>query len=162
MQDANSETNVAQQDWRSFNDRLVATLKPYEPPIAISFLAEEQTAPVPRFDNEHPEQNESGRPGQVSAGCVFWILWAEASFATTASDHANCSVGSLTHGFLTLEEVATKDDVGTVLESGGVNEATVGQLPVVMTKPGTVVYGPLADSQNEPAMWFCCESMPSR
>ena len=93
---------------------------------------------------------------------MFWILWAEASFATTASDHANCSVGSLTHGFLTLEEVATKDDVGTVLESGGVNEATVGQLPVVMTKPGTVVYGPLADSQNEPAMWSCCESMPSR
>lgn len=40
------------------------------------------------------------------------------SFSTTAADHANCSVGSYTHGFLTLEEAASKDDVCAVLESG--------------------------------------------
>ena len=86
----------------------------------------------------------------MPAGCVFWIHGAEKSFATNAADHANCSVGSLTHGFLTPEEAATKDDVGAVLESGWVDEAAVGQLPVVTTRPGAVVYSPLADSQTEP------------
>ena len=150
MPDSDSETNTGRQDWRSLNDRLVATLKPSAPPVAISFLAEDQAAPAARLDVDYPEPNESGRTGQVPAGCVFWIRGAEASFATTSADHANCSVGSLTHGFLTLEEAATKDDVGAVLESGWVDEAAVGQLPVVTTRPVVVVYGPLADSQTEP------------
>jgi hypothetical protein len=51
----------------------------------------------------------------VPAGCVFWIKGATASFAMMAADHTNCSVGSFTHGFLTLEEAATKDDVAAVL-----------------------------------------------
>jgi uncharacterized protein (DUF169 family) len=150
MQDGKSGTSAGQPDWRSLNDRLVATLKPYAPPIAISFLAEGQTAPVARLDDNFPEPNESGRTGQVPAGCVFWIRSASESFATTAADHANCSVGSLTHGFLTLEEAVTKDDVGVVLESGWVDEAAVKELPVVTARPGTVVYGPLADSQSDP------------
>ena len=145
-----SQAGAAQQDWRSLNDRLVAILKPYGPPVAISFLAKGQAAPVARLDDEYPDQNESGRTGQVPAGCVFWTRGAETSFATTASDHANCSVGSFTHGFLTLKEMATKDDVGTVLESGWIDEASVEQLPVVMTTPETIVYGPLADSQTAP------------
>lgn len=150
MQDGKSGTSAGQPDWRSLNDRLVATLKPYAPPIAISFLAEGQTAPVARLDDNFPEPNESGRTGQVPAGCVFWIRSVSKSFATTAADHANCSVGSLTHGFLTLEEAVTKDDVGAVLESGWVDEAAVKELPVVTARPGTVVYGPLADSQSDP------------
>ena len=150
MQDGKSGMSTEQPDWRSLNDRLVATLKPYAPPIAISFLAEGQAAPVARLDDDFPEPNASGRTGQVPAGCVFWIRGAGESFATTAADHANCSVGSLTHGFLTLAEAVTKDDVGAVLESGWVDEVAVKQLPVVTTKPGTVVYGPLAESRTEP------------
>ena len=150
MDDGKSGTTTGQRDWRSLNDRLVATLKPYAPPIAISFLAEGQTAPVARLDDGYPEPNASGRTGQVPAGCVFWVRGASESFSTTATDHANCSVGSLTHGFLTLEEAATKDDVGAVLESGWVDLAAVEQLPVVTARPGTVVYGPLAETRAEP------------
>ena len=66
-----------------------------------------------------PAPNEHGRTGQVPAGCVFWIDGADRTFATVAADHGNCSVGSYTHGFLTLEEAAAKDDVGAVLEAAG-------------------------------------------
>lgn len=150
MQDGKSGTRTGPRDWRSLNDRLVATLKPYAPPVAISFLAEGQAAPLDSLEDEYPEPNASGRTGQVPAGCVFWIRGASQSFATTAADHANCSVGSLTHGFLTLEEAVTKDDVGAVLESGWVDEVAVEQLPVVTVAPETVVYGPLAETRTEP------------
>ena len=150
MQHGNRGTSTRQRDWQSLNDRLVATLKPYAPPIAISFLAEGQAAPMKRLDDDYPAPNASGRTGQVPAGCVFWIRAAGESFATTAADHANCSVGSLTHGFLTLEEAATKDDVGAVLESGWVDQAAVQQLPVVTARPEMVVYGPLAESRTTP------------
>ena len=150
MDDAKGGSTTDQCDWRSLNDRLVATLKPYAPPIAISFLTESQAAPMARLDDGYPEPNTSGRTGQVPAGCVFWVRGARESFATTAADHANCSVGSLTHGFLTLEEAATKDDVGAVLESGWVDATAVEQIPVVTTRPGTVVYGPLAETRVEP------------
>ena len=150
MDDAKGGSTTDQCDWRSLNDRLVATLKPYAPPIAISFLTESQAAPMARLDDGYPEPNASGRTGQVPAGCVFWVRGARESFATTAADHANCSVGSLTHGFLTLEEAATKDDVGAVLESGWVDAAAVEQIPVVTTRPGTVVYGSLAETRVEP------------
>lgn len=78
------------------------------------------------------------------------MLGSSETFSTTAPDHANCSVGSFTHGFLTLEEAAAKDDVAAVLESGWVDEASVTSLPRVSKRPETVVYGPLADCQSAP------------
>ena len=147
----NSETVTRQGSaWRSLSDRLVVALKPYAAPVAISFVPEGRPAPVGRMNDAHPAPNEHGRTGQVPAGCVFWIRGSQTSFATDAADHANCSVGSLTHGFLTVEEVATKDDVGAVLESGWVDESAVRALPTVAARPGSVVYGPLADSQTDP------------
>lgn len=86
----------------------------------------------------------------MPAGCVFWIKGATESFATVAADHANCSVGSFTHGFLTLEEAATKDDVCAVLDSGWVDMASVQQLPRVPDKPETVVYAPLSQTETAP------------
>ena len=148
--ESNRGTSTQSETWQSLNDRLVATLKPFAAPVAISFLAENQPVPVPRRDDPYPQPNEHGRTGQVPAGCVFWIHGSRESFSTTASDHANCSVGSLTHGFLTIEEATTKDDVGAVFESGWVDEASMAGLTRVMTKPGSVVYGPLADSQTAP------------
>ena len=150
MRRGNNESKVQPPEWRSLNDRLVATLKPFAPPVAISFLAEDQAVPAARLDDAYPEPNEHGRTGQVSAGCVFWIRGADTSFTTNAADHANCSVGSFTHGFLTLEEAATKDDVCAVLESGWVDEAAIGALPVVANRPASVVYGPLVDAQADP------------
>jgi len=138
------------RDWRSLSDRLTTALKPVAPPLAISFLPEGSAAPVARLSQTYPEPNEQGRTGQVPAGCVFWIKGATSSFATVAADHANCSVGSFTHGFLTLEEAAATDDVCAVLESGWVDVASVQGLPRVSEKPETVVYSPLAQAESTP------------
>ncbi len=138
------------QDWPSLSDRLTTALKPLAPPLAISFLPKGSAAPVARRSDTYPEPNETGRTGQAPAGCVFWIKGATTSFATVAADHANCSVGSYTHGFLTLEEAAAKDDVCAVLESGWVDAASVQKLPRVVEKPETVVYSPLAQTTIAP------------
>ena len=86
----------------------------------------------------------------MPAGCVFWMQASIETFATTKADHANCSVGSYTHGFLPLEEATAPDDVGAVLDSGWVDEPAVVALPVVAERPGSVVYGPLADATIQP------------
>ena len=137
-------------DWISLNRRLVAALKPTGAPVAISFHAPGETPPAERVAPDYPEPNERGRTGQVPAGCVFWNHGAERTFATAAEDHANCSVGSYTHGFLTLEEAAGKDDVEAVLAAGWVDEAAVMGLPHVAERPGSVVYGPLAETSVAP------------
>jgi uncharacterized protein (DUF169 family) len=138
------------KDWRSLSDRLTTALKPTAPRVAISFLSEAQAAPAARLSADYAPPNAEGRTGQVPAGCVFWIKGATATFSTTATDHANCSVGSLTHGFLTLEEAASRDDVCAVLESGWVDLASVKGMTRVTEKPHTIVYGPLADTSSAP------------
>ena len=148
--DVHPATPTSLESWRSLSDRLVATLKPFALPLAISFLKDAESIDASRRDDLYPEPNEHGRTGQVPAGCVFWIHGSRERFVTTASDHANCSVGSFTHGFLTLDEAVTKDDVGAVLESGWVDESAVASLPRIATKPGSIVYGPLATSEREP------------
>ena len=132
------------------SDRLVATLHPVAAPVAITFHASAPPAGPGRRDTPYPDPNEHGRTGQVPAGCVFWMHGAKETFATTKADHANCSVGSYTHGFLTLEEAAATDDVGAVLEAGWVDEPAVKALPVVARRPASVVYGPLADATALP------------
>ena len=137
-------------DWSALSHRLVAALRPFAPPLAISFHSPGQTPPADRVEVRYPPPNEHGRTGQVPAGCVFWIHGATDTFATVAADHANCSVGSYTHGFITLEEAAAKDDVGAVLEAGWVDQAAVMALPHVAERPESVVYGPLAERRTAP------------
>ena len=90
----------------------------------------------------------------MPAGCVFWMKAADRTFGTVAEDHGNCSVGSLTHGFKTLEEVAGNSDVAALLESGWVTMDVVPQIPVVHEKPGAVTYGPLAETPVDPDVVF--------
>src|SRR5712671_7547647 len=66
-------------------------------------------------------------------------------FATEAEDHGNCSVGSLTHGFKTMEEIAHMADVAALCETGWVTPEAVAKIAVVREKPTSVVYGPLRD-----------------
>ena len=146
----NATNDGSTVQWQSLNERLVAALKPCAAPVAISFHAPGEDPPAGRIESDYPEPNERGRTGQVPAGCVFWIRGANDTFATVAADHANCSVGSYTHGFVTLEEAAAKDDVEAVLAAGWVDEAAVMGLPHVAARPGTVVYGPLAESRSAP------------
>ena len=74
--------------WRSMSDRLVATLRPFAAPIAISFRTGDQPVTETRRDTSYPEPNEHGRTGQVPAGCVFWVHGSEDTFATIAADAA--------------------------------------------------------------------------
>jgi uncharacterized protein (DUF169 family) len=137
------------QDWNRLAGDLTNTLGLSVAPIAIGF---EETVPtnVPAFDAPMPEPMEDGRTGRVPAGCVFWVHATEQTFSTVAPDHANCSVGSLTHGFKTLDEVARNSDVAALLESGWVTMDVVPQIPVVHERPEAVTYGPLGDAASDP------------
>ena len=136
--------------WSELSARLVAVLRPLAAPIGIAFVRAGDASAEPAFDAQRPAPNAAGRTGSVPAGCVFWIRATERTFATDAADHANCSVGSYTHGFLTLAEAAARDDVAAVLESGWVDAAAVGALPHLAEKPAQVVYGPLAQLERDP------------
>lgn len=136
--------------WSNLADRLTAALRPIAVPIGIAFVPQGAASDTPRFDATYPPSNESGRTGAVSAGCVFWMKAVDRMFSTIAGDHANCSVGSYTHGLITLAEAAPRDDVVAALESGWVNESAVSSLPHVFDRPAQVVYGPLARFETDP------------
>lgn len=133
-------------DFAALSTRLQAALGLQVPPIAITFAAATPGG-VPAFDDPMPAPHEvDGRTGRVSAGCVFWMKSTDRTFSTVAEDHANCSVGSVTHGFKTINEVAANGDVAALLESGWVTMEMVPAIPVVQQKPAAVVYGPLTEA----------------
>ena len=136
-------------DWNDLAARLHSSLALAAPPIAITFRADTVDGIEP-FAAPMPEPLPDGRTGRVPAGCVFWVHATESTFSTVAQDHGNCSVGSLTHGFKTLDEVAGNSDVAALLETGWVTMDVVPQIPVVTEKPATVIYGPLAQSSIDP------------
>ena len=103
------------EDNKKFAEDLVKSLGLQNEPLAISFT-QEPIQGVEPFDDPMPRATEDGRTGRVPAGCVFWMKSAGRTFSTVAEDHANCSVGSVTHGFKTLDEVGDKSDVGTLVE----------------------------------------------
>jgi len=139
--------------WAQLADALDKNLHLTSPPLAITFSAE-PPAGVGPFDAPMPDPMPDGRTGRVPAGCVFWMHAAARTFSTVADDHANCSVGSLTHGFKTLDEVAGNSDVAAMLEVGWVTMDVVPQIPVVSEKPGAVTYGPLRDTPVDPDVVF--------
>jgi uncharacterized protein (DUF169 family) len=136
-------------DWNALAGRLQTGLGLAAPPIAITF-ANAIPAGVPEFDEPMPAPRADGRTGRVSAGCVFWMKSTDRTFATVAEDHANCSVGSVTHGFKTLADVGANEDVAALLESGWVSEQAIPTIPVVSQRPAAVIYGPLADTAVDP------------
>ena len=136
-------------DWATLASELSSALHLSSPPLAITF-SDAPLAGVPAFNEPMPD----GRTGRVPAGCVFWMKAAEATFTTVAEDHGNCSVGSLTHGFKTLEEVAGNSDVAALLDSGWVTMDAVPEIPVVHDRPGAVTYGPLAETPVDPDVVF--------
>ncbi len=137
------------QSWNDLAARLQGALALAAPPIAITF-SDAPPAGVAAFDAPLPAPLEDGRTGRVPAGCVFWVHAAESTFSTVKADHGNCSVGSLTHGFVTLDEVAGNGDVAALLETGWVTMDVVPRIPVVTETPGAVTYGPLGDTPVDP------------
>jgi uncharacterized protein (DUF169 family) len=134
MQDANHAALGAE---------LASLLRLAAPPIGISFRDEAETPGAARVDAPRPAPTPDGRTGAAPAPCVFWFRAATEVFATLPEDHANCSVGSYTHGFIPLSEAATKADVSALVESGWVGEADFPAIPAISVRPAGIVYGPL-------------------
>jgi uncharacterized protein (DUF169 family) len=136
-------------DWSALAAALTESLRLGAAPIAITFM-DERPVDIPAFDEPMGRPASDGRTGRVPAGCVFWMKSTDRTFSTVAQDHGNCSVGSVTHGFATLDEVAGNSDVATLLDSGWVTIDMVPRIPVVTRKPAAVVYGPLAKTPIDP------------
>lgn len=134
-------------------EALTAHLGLSHPPLAITFSSEAPAGVAP-FDAAMPEPTPDGRTGRVAAGCVFWVEARDKTFTTVAEDHGNCSVGSLTHGFKTLEEAAQGADVAALVESEWVTPDVFPHIPTVAEKPGFVTYGPLAEASSGPDVVF--------
>jgi len=139
---------MAQADWRRLGERLSDVLHLQTSPVGIAFGIE-RPAGVPHFDAPMSEPAEDGRRGRVPAGCVFWVHGAQRGFSTIAEDHGNCSVGSVTHGFATLEDVAGNGDVAALLGSGWVSAEAVGGIPAVSVRPGAITYAPLSETPED-------------
>jgi uncharacterized protein (DUF169 family) len=123
------------------------------PPLAITFTRD-QVTDVPRYEGAMPPATPDGRTGKVSAGCVFWMKAVDRTFHTCAEDHGNCSVGSLTHGFITLDVAATRADVKALVDACWVTPEVFPHIPVIKQRPQCVVYGPLADARTDPDVVF--------
>ncbi|MDQ3218481.1 MAG: DUF169 domain-containing protein [Actinomycetota bacterium] len=136
-------------DYQRAAGDLTSILHLTEPPIGITF-SDEAPPGVPAFDDPMPEPTPDGRTGRVSAGCVFWMKAIDRTFVTAPEDHGNCSVGSLTHGLVGLEEAAGRADVHALVASGWVTEDVLSQIPTVSTRPGFITYGPLSEAAAEP------------
>ena len=140
-------------DYKIITEELVGLLGLSVPPIAISFC-EKIPDSIPRFEGNYPELTEDGRTGAVSAGCVFWVKGVDRTFSTVPSDHANCSVGSLTHGFISLEEAGSRADVAAICEANWVDPKIFPDLPTVKSRSSAIIYGPLSDSDRDPDVVF--------
>lgn len=131
-------------DWAELAGRLSSALHLETAPVALSFSAERPEGVEP-FDAPMSEPAEDGRKGRVSAGCVFWGKASTRAFSTIAEDHGNCSVGRVTHGFATLEEVAGNSDVAALLGAGWVTTDAVAGIPSIKSRPGAITYAPLSE-----------------
>jgi uncharacterized protein (DUF169 family) len=134
-------------DWNGLAKELEDVLRLTVPPVAITF-SELRPDGVAEFDAPMPPPTPDGRTGRVSAGCVFWVRATERTFSTVPDDHGNCSVGLLTHGMATLEEIVGNSDVSALLGSGWVGMDDVLAIPARGTRPGAVTYGPLREAAD--------------
>jgi len=105
------------------------------PPVAVS------------FHNGRPAAD--AKPVVVqAAGCCYWAPAQEERLDTQPSDHANCSVGSYTHGLIELEAAAAGDDTATLLSSGWVAESDLADAPHLPFRPQVIRYEPLAKADQ--------------
>lgn len=143
------DDKFSSEELRQLSSRLDKALHLSAPPIGISF-SDSPVAGVEPFGEASAAPAEDGRTGRVPAGCVFWMKAAESTFGTIPSDHGNCSVGSFTHGFVSLDAVASNSDVAELLGSGWVDEKAVAKIPSIGHRYSHVTYGPLSEGKFSP------------
>ncbi len=119
-------------------------------PVAITFLDQDSTNGVPKFDKPMTEPTADGRSGRVAASCVFWGLGHQSTFDTEAADHGNCSVGQFTHGLVAAADILERADVGTLLDVGWVTTEAFAGVEALEKRPTGVRYGPLSEASAPP------------
>lgn len=114
--------------------RLTDLLDLAHPPVAVSFDA--------------PSEVDASPPSTAEpAGCCFWAPAQQNRLDTVAADHANCSVGSYTHGFIPLEQAAGGADTAALVGSGWVAEADLMAAAKLPSEPKSITYQPLVEAQ---------------
>ena len=121
----------------AFVEELGRVLDLEHAPVAVTFHAEEPAPGEPRI-----------RPAAEPAGCCFWAKAERDRLHTTAADHAHCSVGSYTHGFISLAEAAAGDDTAALVGSGWVTDADLAGAPAVATTPAAITYEPVEEADD--------------
>ena len=116
-------------------DQLSELLGLTDVPVAVSFEA-------PR------EADASSSVPAQPAGCCFWEPAQQRRLDTVAADHANCSVGSYTHGLIPLEQAAGGADTAALVGSGWVGEADLTAAAALPFRPSSITYQPLAEAKN--------------
>ena len=139
-------------DWKALAGDLQGALHLAVPPVAITF-SEQRPDDVAAFDDPVPPPTPDGRTGRVPAGCVFWVKAAERTFSTVPEDHGNCSVGRLTHGMATLEDIGNNSDVGALLDSGWVDMDAVLGIPDDQHPPGRCHLRAVGRDARPTPMW---------
>ena len=120
----------------ALGEELAQLLDLDHPPVAVTFHAEEPPAEL------------RTRPIAEPAGCCFWAQAEHRRLHTTAADHAHCSVGSYTHGLISLADAAAAPDTAALVGSGWVTEADLASAPTVATAPAAITYEPLSDAED--------------
>lgn len=116
-------------------ERLTELLLLTHSPVAVSFHQS-----IPAAD---------AKPVEVqAAGCCYWVPAEEERLDTQPSDHANCSVGSYTHGFIELQAAAAGEDTAALLSSGWVAESDLMNAPHLPFRPQLVRYEPLEQADQ--------------
>lgn len=108
-------------------------------PVAVSFV-------------DAPPNGVKKNTEQVPSGCVFWIRGFNDSFYTDRADHANCNIGSFTHGFLAPQDVSLDAcvDINLFNQTGYFPASEFGGVPRMSEAPKFVAYGPLNRIEFEP------------
>ena len=127
-------------DYPAMARTLTDALELRQPPIAVCLHAGD-TVPA----------GVSNAAPPVAAGCVFWEKAARGGFSTTATDHANCAIGTFTHNMDTTQahEVDRRDALKVFADLGYVRPEDIPAIPVLAARRH-VVYAPLAQAPLAP------------
>ena len=126
-------------EYQQIGSEINELLKLENPPVAISFV-------------DAPPKGTRKNEESAAAGCVFWIRGFEDNFYTDQKDHANCNIGSFTHGFLPPEKVSLDAcaDIALFDKTGYFPASAFGGVPRMKEAPSFVAYGPLHKASFEP------------
>ncbi len=110
-----------------------------EPPVQISYTAEEPTA-IAKY------------AGEVPSGCTYWGAGTAGTFYARLSDHLNCEIGAFVMGVQPDGELKERlfGTVGQMESEGYLAPGEAMSIPRLKNPPAFVCYGPLGTLPYRP------------